>query len=93
MLTSGHTSIVKMLLDRHADFTSSDSNGATPLHYAAQNNFAVNTQFCILAAENLSVNAQLIVVQLNILYVTLHLDRGIGLCMKLQRRLFCTGHG
>ena len=40
IVSPGHTSIVKMLLDRNADFTSSDANGATPLHYAAQNNFA-----------------------------------------------------
>ena len=37
---SGHSSIVRTLLARNADCTSSDSNGASPLHYAAQNNFA-----------------------------------------------------
>ncbi|WAR11074.1 INVS-like protein, partial [Mya arenaria] len=31
--------IVSLLLDNHADYSSSDQNGATPLHYAAQNNF------------------------------------------------------
>ena len=46
IVSTGHTSIVKMLLDRNADFTSSDSNGATPLHYAAQNNFAVSLLIC-----------------------------------------------
>ncbi|XP_025099577.1 inversin-like isoform X3 [Pomacea canaliculata] len=35
----GHSRIVKLLLQNSADCTSSDSNGATPLHYAAQNNF------------------------------------------------------
>ena len=39
---TGHSKIVALLLDRNADFASSDSNGATPLHYAAQNNFAVS---------------------------------------------------
>lgn len=29
-----------MLLDAKADFSSADSNGATALHYAAQNNHA-----------------------------------------------------
>ena len=38
----GHTHIVNLLLDHNANFTSSDSNGATPLHYAAQNNHAVS---------------------------------------------------
>ena len=37
---AGHSSIVRTLLARNADFMSSDSNGASPLHYAAQNNFA-----------------------------------------------------
>ncbi|KAK7501506.1 hypothetical protein BaRGS_00007310 [Batillaria attramentaria] len=35
----GHSKIVGQLLRSNADSTSSDSNGATPLHYAAQNNF------------------------------------------------------
>ena len=39
---SGHSRIVELLLDKKADYASSDSNGATPLHYAAQNNFAVS---------------------------------------------------
>ena len=38
---SGHSQVVAMLLQMKADHTSSDSNGATPLHYAAQNNFSV----------------------------------------------------
>ena len=39
---SGHSQIVDQLLHSNADCTSSDSNGATPLHYAAQNNFDVS---------------------------------------------------
>lgn len=31
-----------LLLDSKADYASSDANGATPLHYAAQNNLAVS---------------------------------------------------
>ena len=38
----GHTHIVNLLLDAGANVTSSDANGATPLHYAAQNNHAVS---------------------------------------------------
>lgn len=38
----GHTQIVALLLDSKADYASSDANGATPLHYAAQNNLAVS---------------------------------------------------
>ena len=41
---TGHSEIVGMLLDRKADYVSSDSNGATPLHYASQNNFAVSSK-------------------------------------------------
>ncbi|KAH3749811.1 hypothetical protein DPMN_184325, partial [Dreissena polymorpha] len=37
--TRGHSKIVSLLLDNKAEFSSSDQNGATPLHYAAQNNF------------------------------------------------------
>ena len=45
----GHSRIVRMLLDRKADFSSSDSNGALPLHYAAQNDFDVsNTLYDVL---------------------------------------------
>lgn len=40
-LSTGHSKICGMLLDSNADYQSSDSNGATPLHYAAQNNFEV----------------------------------------------------
>ncbi|CAL1532046.1 unnamed protein product [Lymnaea stagnalis] len=36
----GHSKIVSILLDSGADSSSSDSNGATALHYAAQNNFS-----------------------------------------------------
>ena len=38
---AGHSSVVVMLLDGNADYASSDSSGATSLHYAALNNFAV----------------------------------------------------
>lgn len=38
----GHTHIVNLLLDKKASFSSSDGNGATALHYAAQNNHAVS---------------------------------------------------
>lgn len=36
----GHSHIVGLLLEKSADYSSSDGNGATALHYAAQNNFA-----------------------------------------------------
>ena len=36
---SGNSQLVKMLLERNADFTVADSNGATALHYVAQSNF------------------------------------------------------
>ena len=46
MLFTGHSKIVALLLDNGADYSSSDSNGATPLHYASQNNYDVSmTQF------------------------------------------------
>ena len=38
----GHSKIVALLLDNGADYSSSDSNGATPLHYASQNNYDVS---------------------------------------------------
>ena len=41
---AGHSQIVGILLDNGADYTSSDSNGATPLHYAAQNNYFVSAE-------------------------------------------------
>lgn len=31
---------MKLLLEKDADFTASDSNGATALHYVAQSNFS-----------------------------------------------------
>jgi hypothetical protein len=40
---SGHAQIVHLLLERNKSGTiPSDSQGATPLHYAAQSNFAVS---------------------------------------------------
>lgn len=40
---SGHAQIVHLLLERNKFGTiPSDSQGATPLHYAAQSNFAVS---------------------------------------------------
>ena len=45
LFNSGHSTIVEMLLDNKVDYTSSDSNGATPLHYAAQNNFPVSKSY------------------------------------------------
>ena len=36
----GHSKICGMLLNAKADYSSADSNGATALHYAAQNNHA-----------------------------------------------------
>jgi inversin len=41
VFVSGHSKICGLLLESKSDFLSSDSNGATPLHYAAQNNFEV----------------------------------------------------
>ncbi len=38
-ITSGHTALVEILLDRGADPLIPDKNGVRPLHYAAQNNF------------------------------------------------------
>ena len=38
----GHTDIVSTLLDHKTTKFSEDGNGATPLHYAAQNNFPVS---------------------------------------------------
>jgi ankyrin repeat protein len=40
---AGYSTIVNMLFDGKADYASSDSTGATPLHYAALNNFAVSS--------------------------------------------------
>ena len=37
---SGNSQLVKLLLDKGADFTTADDNGATALHYAAQGNFS-----------------------------------------------------
>ena len=37
----GHSSIVELLLERGADYASTDGNGALALHYAAQNDYAV----------------------------------------------------
>ena len=39
-LPSGNSQLVKLLLDKGADFTAADDNGATALHYAAQGNFS-----------------------------------------------------
>lgn len=45
-LFSGHAQIVHLLLERNKSGTiPSDSQGATPLHYAAQSNFAVSYDF------------------------------------------------
>jgi ankyrin repeat protein len=41
---TGHSAIVSMLLDGKADYASSDANGATSLHYAALNDFAVSSK-------------------------------------------------
>ena len=38
---TGHSKIVAILVKSGADTSASDSNGATALHYAAQNNFSV----------------------------------------------------
>ncbi len=40
---AGYSSIVELLLERGADYASTDGNGALALHYAAQNDFAVRT--------------------------------------------------
>ena len=42
LYVTGHSKIVSLLLDNNADYASSDQYGATPLHYAAQNNFDVS---------------------------------------------------
>lgn len=42
---TGHSGIVSLLLDNCGDYASADANGATPLHYAAQNNHSVS---CVL---------------------------------------------
>jgi len=43
---SGHAQIVHLLLERNKFGTiPSDSQGATPLHYAAQSNFAVSSTY------------------------------------------------
>lgn len=44
----GHSAIVTMLFNGKADYVSSDSNGATPLHYAALNDFAVSSTSLLL---------------------------------------------
>ncbi|XP_020627637.1 inversin-like [Orbicella faveolata] len=36
----GNPQLVKMLLEKNADFTAADGNGATALHYVAQSNFS-----------------------------------------------------
>lgn len=38
----GHSAVVALLLENGAEYSVSDSNGATPLHYAAQNNHHVS---------------------------------------------------
>ena len=40
MRSTGNPQLVKMLLEKNADFTVADSNGATALHYVAQSNFS-----------------------------------------------------
>lgn len=46
MFFSGHAQIVHLLLERNKFGTiPSDSQGATPLHYAAQSNFAVSSAY------------------------------------------------
>ena len=37
---SGNSQLVRMLLQRNADFKAADNNGATALHYVAQSNFS-----------------------------------------------------
>lgn len=45
-IISGHAQIVNLLLERNKFGTiPSDSQGATPLHYAAQSNFAVSITY------------------------------------------------
>ena len=44
---AGHSSIVELLLERGADYASTDINGALALHYAAQNDFAVSNYFLV----------------------------------------------
>ena len=45
----GHSSIVELLLERGADYASTDGNGALALHYAAQNDYAVgNLKICTM---------------------------------------------
>ena len=40
MCSLGNPQLVRMLLERNADFTAADGNGATALHYVAQSNFS-----------------------------------------------------
>ena len=40
MCCAGNPQLVKMLLEKNADFTAADGNGATALHYVAQSNFS-----------------------------------------------------
>ena len=56
----GHSNIVGQLLGSQADCTSSDANGATPLHYAAQNNYDVSRslQCCLLMTIDYSYFTQ-----------------------------------
>ncbi|KAK3756744.1 hypothetical protein RRG08_018466 [Elysia crispata] len=44
----GHSKIVSILLDSGADSSSSDANGATALHYAAQNNYSETVSVFLL---------------------------------------------
>lgn len=37
---TGNPQLVRILLERNADFTAADGNGATALHYVAQSNFS-----------------------------------------------------
>lgn len=47
-LFSGHARIVHLLLERNkSGMIPSDSQGATPLHYAAQSNYAVRRTFSV----------------------------------------------
>ena len=47
----GHTKIAAILLDARADFSSTDSNGATALHYAAQNNHTKTVEVSLVISS------------------------------------------
>ena len=54
----GHTEITSVLLSHRECVCTSDENGATPLHYAAQNNFPVGANKrggCLESGENILI--------------------------------------